>query len=244
MARLLSTQGALTDPRWHRAVLATDRTAFIPDTLYGLDPVHPGWECPVTREDPRWDRWASGDYALVTQVDDGEPQGPEGRGRLATSSLSQPSLVVAMLQALDAADGHRVLEIGTGAGYNTALLCEVLTDAAVVSVEVDSALATTAVENLAAAGHHPRVLAQDGIGHPVSGVGMGMFHRLVATVAARTIPYSWVAQVYPGGVIVTPYQVGTTDGVLVRLEVGEDGTAHGRIIGDAPFMLLRSQRPG
>ncbi|QKW32520.1 hypothetical protein HUT17_05155 (plasmid) [Nocardiopsis flavescens] len=245
LARLLTTQGVVVDPQWHRAILTTDRQAFLPEVIYGSDPAHPGWECPITQADPRWERWTSGDYALVTQVDDGDPVGEQGRGRVPTSSVSQPSLVVAMLQALDARDGHRVLEIGTGSGYNTALLCQVLGDEAVVSVEIDSGLAKIAVDNLAEAGHHPTVLDRDGVGDPVIGVGMGTFDRVLSTVAAREeIPRAWVNQTRPGGVVVTPYQVGNTDGVLVRLEVGEDGVGTGRVMGDAPFMLLRSQRPG
>lgn len=244
LARLLATRGVFTDASWHRAVLATDRTPFIPDTLYTTDPAHPGWECPVPRSDPRWAQWVTGDYALVTQVDDGHPTGPHGRGRVATSSISQPSLVVDMLQQLDAADGHRVLEIGTGTGYNTALLCHALGEKAVVSAEIDQELARVAVDNLDRAGYRPTVLDSDGVGHPVTGVDMGMYHRVISTVAARgSIPHSWVRQTWPGGVIVTPFEVGTRPGVLVRLVVGEDDTAHGRIVGGAPFMVLRQQRP-
>ncbi|MEE2037362.1 rRNA adenine N-6-methyltransferase family protein [Nocardiopsis sp. CT-R113] len=244
LARLLASRGVFTDTMWHRAVLSVDRIAFVPDTLYTTDPAHPGWECPVPRTDPRWAQWVAGDYALVTQVDDGHPSGPHGRGRAATSSLSQPSLVVAMLQALDAAEGHRVLEIGTGTGYNTALLCHALGEKAVVSAEIDRALAATAVANLDRAGYRPTVLDEDGARHLETGLGADRFHRVISTVATRgSIPHSWVRQTWPGGVIVTPFEVGTRPGVLVRLEVGEDETAHGRVVGGAPFMVLRSQRP-
>lgn len=244
LARTLTAQGALTDPLWHRAILSVDRTAFLPDTLYGPDPAHPGWECPLTRADPRWNHWVSGDFALVTQVDDGHPSGEQGRGRLPTSSISQPSLVVKMLEALDARDGHQVLEIGTGTGYNTALLCHALTDRAVVSVEIDEDLAATAVKNLADAGHRPTVLVADGAEPPETGVRKGVFHRLLSTVAARgKIPLAWVRQVCEHGVIVTPFEVGNTPGVLLKLRVHHDGTATGHFTGDAPFMLLRSQHP-
>jgi protein-L-isoaspartate(D-aspartate) O-methyltransferase len=243
LARLLAARGTFIDPQWHRAVLAVGRQAFLPEVIYGSDPAHPGWECPITPDDPRWERWTSGDYALVTQVDDGAPAGEQGRGRTPTSSISQPSLVVEMLHQLNASDGHRVLEIGTGTGYNTALLCHALGEKAVVSVEIDRGLAATAIDNLARAGYKPTVLDGDGEGHPESGVGEGDFHRVLATVAARgAIPHTWVRQTWPGGVIVTPWEVGTLPGVLVRLVVGENDVAHGRIVGDAPFMVLRQQR--
>jgi protein-L-isoaspartate O-methyltransferase len=54
---------------------------------------------------------------VVTQVDDGAPVGPEGRGRVATSSASRPDIVAAMLEAGRVEPGMRVLEIGTGTGY-------------------------------------------------------------------------------------------------------------------------------
>ncbi|GAA1095822.1 methyltransferase domain-containing protein [Nocardiopsis metallicus] len=242
LARTLATTGTLTDPLWHRAVLATDRSAFLPETIYGPDPAHPGWECPITPTDPRWDRWVAGDFALVTQVDDGEPVSEDGRGRLPTSSISQPSLVLRMLQALDAREGHRVLEIGTGTGYNTALLCHALGEDSVVSVEIDPGLAETAVKNLAQAGHHPTVVAADAAGTPE--VGEDEFDRVLSTVAARgEVPFPWVDRSAKYGIIVTPFEVGNTPGVLLRLRVHEDGTATGHFMGDAPFMVLRSQRP-
>lgn len=86
LARTLAGKGALTDPLWHRAILAVDRTRFLPEMIYGPDPAHPGWECPITRADPRWPHWVSGDYALVTQVDDGNPTGSEDRGDGADAS--------------------------------------------------------------------------------------------------------------------------------------------------------------
>ncbi|GAA0977010.1 rRNA adenine N-6-methyltransferase family protein [Nocardiopsis tropica] len=248
LARALTIAGHIIDPQWHRAILAVDRAGFIPDTVWVTSTDHPGYYMPVSREDPDHARWAHEDYALATQVDDGNPAGgPNGEpgwGRLRTSSLSQPSLVVDMLQQLDAAEGHRVLEIGTGSGYNTALLCHALGEKAVVSAEIDTELARVAVDNLDRAGYRPTVLDEDGAEHLETGLGTDRFHRVISTVAARgSIPHAWVGQTWPGGVIVTPWEVGTRPGVLVRLEVGEDDTAHGRIVGEAPFMVLRSQRP-
>jgi protein-L-isoaspartate O-methyltransferase len=60
--------------------------------------------------------------AVITQVDDGLPSGPGGRGCYITSSASQPEAIALMLGALDAEAGMRVLEVGTGTGYNAALL--------------------------------------------------------------------------------------------------------------------------
>ncbi|MFC7331328.1 methyltransferase domain-containing protein [Marinactinospora rubrisoli] len=241
IARALTVKGAIQDEVWHRAVLAVDRDAFVPDTVWVPDDDEPGWERPVTRGDPEFDPLLAGDWALVTQVDDGKPSGPDGRGRVPSSSLSQPSLVVAMLQALDVADGMRVLEIGTGTGYNTALLCERLGADRVTSVEVDPAVAGQAAANLRAAGYKPHLVVGDGaVGVP----GRAPFDRVIATVAAKRVPMTWITQTRPGGVIVTPWGPGFDSAALLRLTVSGDGSARGRMVGDAPFMWLRDQRFG
>lgn len=57
---------------------------------------------------------------------------------------------------------------------------------------------------------HLADLGEDGNGYPETGIGMGSFRRLISTVAVRgQIPHAWVRQVWPGGVIVTPWEVGT-----------------------------------
>jgi len=65
-----------------------------------------------------------------------------------TSSSTMPSLMARMLEALDVHDGQRVLEIGTGTGYNAALLCYRLGSANVVSIDIDPGLVAAANEHL------------------------------------------------------------------------------------------------
>lgn len=102
-----------------------------------------------------------------------------------SSSCSQPSLVVAMLDALDVREGHRVLEIGTGtgAGWNAALLSERVGDSGhVVSIEVD---ADTAHGSLARAGYRPLVVTGDGAeGYQCD----ALYDRLICTASVRKIP--------------------------------------------------------
>jgi protein-L-isoaspartate(D-aspartate) O-methyltransferase len=194
---------------------------------------------PVGRDDPYWWENVYADYALPIQVDDGVPAGADGRGRYTTSSASQPSLVARMLEALHVADGMRVLEIGTATGYNAALLCARLGSHNVTSIELDPALAELGSAALEAAGWNPTVVCGDGArGVPEA----APFDRVLATVAAKRIPYAWVEQTRPGGIVLTPWGNDYAATVLLRLVVGEDGTATGRPIGDAPFMWLRDQR--
>ncbi|WP_232832115.1 methyltransferase domain-containing protein [Nocardiopsis sp. FIRDI 009] len=236
----LAPRGVLTDPAWRDAMLRVPRHAFLPDTVWGEDTATgDGRLVAVGRSHPDWVRWAYDDVSVITQVDDGTPAFPDGRGDRATSSASQPSLVARMLHALGVTDGVSVLEIGTATGYNCALLCERLGSDTVTSIEIDPALAEQARSNLESAGYKPHLVVGDG----ADGVpDRAPFDRVLATVAAQDIPSTWIDQTRPGGVIVTPWATGFATTALARLVVDDDGTARGRFVGDAPFMWLRGQR--
>jgi protein-L-isoaspartate O-methyltransferase len=70
--------------------------------------------------------------------------------------------MAAMLHSLDVREGMTVLEVGTGSGYNAALLATRLGDDAVTSIELDPALTQRARIALAATGHCPTVITGDG----------------------------------------------------------------------------------
>ncbi|MFV2177097.1 protein-L-isoaspartate O-methyltransferase [Actinomadura sp. LOL_016] len=135
--------------------------------------------------------------------------------------------------------GMRVLEIGTGTGYNAAVLARIVGARNVISVEMDPVAASLAREALASVGLLVEVVTGDGeAGHPPG----APYERIVATASAHTVPYAWVRQVRPGGLIVVP--LGPTvhpDWPLAVLRVRDDGTARGRCVGPAPFMPLRAQ---
>jgi hypothetical protein len=67
------------------------------------------------------------------------------------------------------------------------------------------------------------------------------YDRVIATAAvlAGNIPYAWVEQTRPGGLVLMPWGTAYRNGGLLRLTVHGDGTASGKIIGDAAFMRLR-----
>ncbi len=235
----LSAAGALPES-WAPVVAEVDRVKFIPARIW-LDDEH-GRTQPLDR-DREPDRWRSAVYSdepIVTQLDDGATVWP-ATSNAATSSASQPSMVLSMLDALDVQHGHKVLEIGTGTGYNAALLAHRLGEHLVTSIEVDGTLAEQARANLAAFGYAPTVVCGDGTaGWPDN----APFDRILSTAAvvAGRLPYAWVEQTRPGGLILTPWGTSYHNGALVRLSVHDDGTATGRVIGNAAFMRLREQR--
>ncbi|GAA1095969.1 methyltransferase domain-containing protein [Nocardiopsis metallicus] len=215
LAALLADRGILNDPAWHRALEQVPRHHFLPHTVWGKDlDAGDGRLVSVPRSHPNWSRWAYDDVSVITQVDDGRPLYPDRRGDRATSSASQPSLVVEMLQALDVSEGMSVLEIGTATGYNCALLCERIGDEHVTSIEIDPGLARQAEANLTAVGYQPHLAVGDGAyGVP----GQAPFDRVLATVAAQDIPGAWISQTRPDGVIVTPWATGFATTALLAL---------------------------
>jgi protein-L-isoaspartate(D-aspartate) O-methyltransferase len=149
-----------------------------------------------------------------------------------------PSVMLALLTALDVHEGQRVLEIGTGTGYTAALLAHRLGGDNVVSIEIDPALAQQARANLATVGHNVSVITADGAaGYPPG----GPYDRIIATCSVGIVPWAWVAQTRPGGVIVTPWGPPMANDHLLRLEVGPD-RAVGTIVDSVGFMRLRAQR--
>ena len=84
-----------------------------------------------------------------------------------TSSSTAPVTVVGMIEALDLGNGDPVLEIGTGTGYSTALMCHRLGEDDVTTVEVDPGVARRADAALEAAGYSTWTVTGDGLlGHP------------------------------------------------------------------------------
>lgn len=226
---------------WRSTLAAVPRHRFIPDTVWFENPDHWPTLLPLHRdEDPdRWLELTYGDDAVITQVDDGRPSGPGLAGAMQTSSASAPDIVAVMLAALDAQPGQQVLEIGTGTGYNAALLAHRLGANYVTSIEIDpdvAALARTALIDTGYGG--VRTVTGDGaLGYPPD----APYDRIMATATVHRIPYPWVAQTRPGGRILLPWATSYT-GALVALTVDEHGSADGGIVGESSFMWLREQR--
>ncbi|QPP08827.1 methyltransferase domain-containing protein [Streptomyces bathyalis] len=225
LVRQIVAGGSLADPAWQAAFAEVPRELFVP---YYYVTVSGGRQERLWRDDPdpgRRERWLAGvydDLPLATRVRDGE----------LISSSSQPSLMARMLEALDVRDGMRVLEIGTGSGYNAALLAHRLGDERITTVDLEPGITGTAREHLAAAGYRPRIVTGDGaLGAPA----YAPYDRVIATCALRAVPPAWLAQSVPGGVVLAPVGTG-----LVSLRVEGPREGEGRFLATpAYFVPLR-----
>jgi methyltransferase of ATP-grasp peptide maturase system len=237
LADRLTRQGTITDPAWRQVVASVPRHMFVPE-FYSDDPPEP-----ITASDPRWLPLAYSDDTLVTQ----RKEHPDQPGfAWSTSSSTRPSLMLWMLHILDVRDGMTVLEIGTGTGYNAALLSERLGSEHVTTVDIDPELTDAARLRLADVGYGPSVAAYDGPrGYPPR----APYDRIIATVATERVPYPWVQQTRSGGIILADIRPRgmTWAGALARLTVADDGTASGPLVSCTwGFMSTRPDvaRPG
>ena len=240
-ARLLAdlSEAGELGAEWRGAFERAPRSAFVPDTIWLPDDTERRGYRQVVRavDAAAWTDAVNADDVVVTQLDDGNGDGPG----ISTSSASMPSLVAGMLRHLDVAEGHRVLDVGTGTGWTAALLSARIGGKQVSTVEVDADVAAAAEVRLNARGFFPRCVTGDGAkGH----VGGAPFDRVHSTAAVQRVPGAWVAQTRPGGVIVTPWGTPYCNAGLVKLTVDADGgLGQGRFVGNVSFMWLRDQRP-
>ncbi|WP_330333321.1 hypothetical protein OHS33_28815 [Streptomyces sp. NBC_00536] len=238
----LTTMGLARDPWIARALATVDREAFVPPGVWlSVENADGLWQFVDKGVDPElwaravWDPHCS----VVTQLDDGrvQPSGPSSGDF--TSSVSALDVVMRKLHHLNLHPDHRVLEIGYGSGYHTALLCERVSSERVTAVEVDEALATWGASNLKAAGYAPELIHGDGLegARPLT-----LFDRVINTASLRRVPFAWIEQTRTDGVILTPFGTAYSNAGLLRLSVNRDA-AQGQFVGEAAYMWARSERP-
>ena len=141
-------------------------------------------------------------------------------------TISQPYVVAYMTEQLALSPRHRVLEIGTGSGYQAAVLSRLAGE--VVTVERYRTLAETARMRLKTLGYgNVTVVTGDGLdGH----AALAPYDRIIVTAAAESIPEPLLAQLAQGGVMVLP--LGPHGGAqrIVKLTKSADGIAREDLI--------------
>ncbi|MEU6711237.1 methyltransferase domain-containing protein [Nonomuraea sp. NPDC046802] len=233
LADELVKNGDIRDPIWRDVFTRVPRHVFVPHFAYIVDtPQGSRYDLVSSTNAEQHIAWLKGVYSdttLLTQVE-GRPveeifaEG-SGFGRHSSSS-TMPGLMAWMLEIADFHDGDRVLEIGTGTGYNAALLSERLGADRVTTIDIDERLTRRARERLAVIGLHPAVVAADGrAGYEPE----APYDRVIATCGLGYVPPAWIEQTRPGGLILTNV-TGGIGGAMLLAQVEEGNVAHGRFL--------------
>lgn len=153
---------------------------------------------------------------------------PIGHG----ATISQPYIVALMTELLEPSKEHKVLEIGTGSGYQAAVLAPLVKH--VYTIEIVPELAETAKQALEKVGRkNVTVRAGDGYkGWPEE----APFDRIIVTAAPPEIPQALIDQLKPGGKLVVP--VGDRLQDLVVLDKGKDGKIRRRNVIPVRFVPM------
>jgi protein-L-isoaspartate(D-aspartate) O-methyltransferase len=149
------------------------------------------------------------------------------------ATISQPYIVAAMTQLLQLRKNHRVLEIGTGSGYQAAVLAEL--SGCVYSVELTLELARKAAEKLWRLGYRNLTIRRgDGYqGWPEH----APFDRIVLTAAPPELPAALLHQLAPGGRLVAP--VGSHENQqLIVIDKSTNGALHRRMVFPVLFVPM------
>jgi protein-L-isoaspartate(D-aspartate) O-methyltransferase len=213
-ADALWREGAITRPEVAEAFATVPREAFVVDGFHGRD---------GTRVPPDAEGFLESVYTndvLVTKIEDGR----------ATSSSSQPSLMAAMIEALDLSPGARVLEVGAGTGYNAALMSA--TGACVTTVDVQPDVVARASAALTALSSTVDIRLGDGYEGWPDG---GPYDRVIVTVGVSGVSPRWLDQLVPGGFVLAPVRHAGHHPVL-RVARHDGGTVRAAGVCPAGFM--------
>jgi protein-L-isoaspartate(D-aspartate) O-methyltransferase len=156
---------------------------------------------------------------FVEAVDRAEAYRDSALGIACGQTISQPFVVAYMTEQLQLQKHHRVLEIGTGSGYQAAILSRLCGQ--VLTIERYRTLADSARVRLRKLGcHNVEVTLGDGFDIPASA---GTFDRIIVTAAMEQIPEALTGRLEPGGILIAP--VGPHHGTqtLIRMTRTESG---------------------
>jgi protein-L-isoaspartate(D-aspartate) O-methyltransferase len=171
--------------------------------------------------------------ALAHEAYDNRPL-PIGRGQ----TISQPYIVALSTDLLDLEPAHRVLEIGTGSGYQAAVLAELV--ARVYTIEIVEPLGQEARARLTALGYG-NVDVRLGNGY-AGWPEHAPFDRILVTAAAPSVPAALIEQLSAGGRMVIPVDSGLVGQQQLLIEKRADGTVQRRNVLPVRFVPMTGQR--
>ncbi len=161
---------------------------------------------------------------------------PIGHGQ----TISQPYIVALMTEALALSGTERVLEVGTGSGYQCAVLAALA--AQVYSAEIVPELAARASDVLLGTLHLGNVALRVGDGQQVW-ADAAPFDRVIVTAAPRDVPQALVAQLAPGGRMVVPVGADPDQQTLKLVRLGADGAFSAVDLLAVRFVPLTGDQP-
>ena len=159
---------------------------------------------------------------------------PIGSGQ----TISQPYIVALTTDLIEPSTDHRVLEIGTGSGYQAAVLAEIVDR--VYSVEIVEPLAREAQQRLQALGYR-NVDVRVGDGHR-GWPQFAPYDGIVVTAAALQVPEALVAQLKPGGRMVIPVGPPNRSQDFVLIHKQADGTVSRRVVLQVRFVPMTTPK--
>ncbi|TDO67154.1 protein-L-isoaspartate O-methyltransferase [Kribbella sp. VKM Ac-2571] len=230
----IKQKGHLSDPRLRAAFAETPRHHFVPEYLR-LDIGPSGAthiDGTVDRSTPQYLTAVYTDQALMTQT---KPVRGQPDSFVWSSSSSMPSVMADMIEELQIRPGMTVLESGTGTGYNAAILCHLLGERAVTTIEIDPDLRKTALERLVDLGYHPSTTPQ-----------VRSYDRILATHAVDNIPPEWIKLGKPGAVILADLRppANSQVGAWAKVTIDEDGRgARGRLMPPRGYFMSARKVP-
>ena len=148
-------------------------------------------------------------------------------------TISQPFVVAVMTELLDVRGHHRVLEIGTGSGYQAAILSGMVKE--VFTIELEPELARSGAERLRLLGYS-NVIVKQGDGYR-GWPEQSPFDRVIVTAAPPEVPQSLIDQLKPGGRLVAP--VGRGEQWLQVIDKGHDGKIKRQSVLPVRFVPMR-----
>ena len=151
-------------------------------------------------------------------------------------TISQPSVVAAMTQALEITSRMRVLEIGTGSGYQAAVLSKLARR--VYTIERHKELMLQAEGRFRELGLH-NIVTRRGDGSK-GWREAAPFERILVTAAAESIPECYLEQLAPGGVMIIPVGANVAEQNLLKIVKHKDGSIQQEILMPVRFVPLIS----